>query len=243
MTNVPAADRTLRVFEAFERNMKPLTLSKLAEEIGVPISSCHNLVRTLISRGYLFSVESQRALYPTGKLWELASNIAAHDPLLERLIPSAERLRDNTSETVIIGKRQGDTAFYLLVLEGLHTIRYMAKPGEAKPLHTSAIGKALLSFLDNGKMESWLRSRRLEKVTSDSITDHSKLRKEIMTGKSRGYFATSGENVPDVGAVAFPVRVGDENLAIAVAGPVARMGGNRQSIICALKETVDELVQ
>src|SRR5882757_6509513 len=96
-TLVPAAVRTLRIFEVFERFGQPLTLSRLAEEIDVPISSCHNLVRTLIAQGYLFSLESQRAFYPTRRIWDLANAIVAHDPILQRILPTVEKLRDATS--------------------------------------------------------------------------------------------------------------------------------------------------
>ncbi len=36
---------------------------------------------------------------------------------------------------------------YLDVLEGPHTVRYAARIGDFKPLHSSAVGKALLGAL------------------------------------------------------------------------------------------------
>jgi DNA-binding IclR family transcriptional regulator len=238
---VPAAVRTLRVLEAFERFGQPLTLSKLAEEIEVPISSCHNLIRTLIARGYLFSLESQRTFYPTRRVWDLANAIVAHDPVLQRILPVLEQLRDKTSETIIIGKRQDQIALYLLVLESPQNVRYVASSGRTIPLHTSAIGKALLSTLDNKGLSQWLGGRRLQKVTSKSIVDCDELEKDINAGKLHGHFITAGENVPDVGAIACPLRLAGEAFAIAVAGPTGRIQDSRQRIVRQLKETVETL--
>ena len=237
----PAAERALAIFEAFQRVAQPLTLSRLAEEISAPVSSCYNLVRTLIGLGYLFSLESQRTFYPTRKLWDLANAIVAHDPLVQRVAPHAERLREATGETVIVGKWQERTALYLLVLEGPQTIRYVAASGRTIPLHTSAIGKALLSTLDVESMERWLAANKLEQITAGSITDRDELRRDILNGKQLGYFMTAGENVPDVGALAAPVNLRGDTIAIAVAGPTARIQSNRQAIVRALKQTAAEL--
>lgn len=238
---VPAAERTLRIFEAFQRGLQPLTLSKLAAEIEAPISSCHNLVRTLTSRGYLFSLESQRSYYPTRKLWDLANVIAAHDPVLGRIAATAERLRDATAETIIVGKRQGGVILYLLVLEGPQTIRYVAQPGRTIPLHTSAIGKALLSTLDDQDLDQWLTSRALKRITANSNVDPVSLGVEIRGGRALGYQTTAGENVADVGAIGMPVRVGGESMAIAVAGPTDRILSNRVSLVEALRASVERL--
>lgn len=238
---VPAAERTLRIFEAFQRCMQPLTLSKLASEIDAPVSSCHNLVRTLTSRGYLYSLESQRTFYPTRKLWDLANTITSHDPVLERILPHAEALRDASSETVIVGKRQHGEVLYLLVLEGVNTIRYVASPGRTIPLHTSAIGKALLSMLGDSELERWLVTRKLKPVTPSSVVDPLKLLEEIQLGRRNGWQSTAGENVAEVGAISIPFQVGGEALAMAVAGPTPRVSSNRDAIVAGLRAAIDKI--
>src|SRR5690606_8832920 len=62
---VTAVDRVLDILEAFNRIQKPLSLTDLAEATGIPKSSCHAIVGTLIARGYLYTLSRPRALYPT----------------------------------------------------------------------------------------------------------------------------------------------------------------------------------
>ena len=223
VSRVRAADRTLSIFEAFEATGRPLALSEIARAVGVPVSSCHALVGTLLERGYLYSTPRRRELYPTKRLFELARSIIARDPLLGRVAATMAELRKRTGETLIFGKRQGDTVLYLEVLEGPHTIRYTAHPGEHKPLHSSSIGKALLATLGENELAAWLKGRRLPALTPNTITDAKRLEAELRRTRERGWAMTRGENVVDVLAVAVPVRLAGETYGLAVAGPMHRM--------------------
>lgn len=233
---VKSADRALDLFEVFESIKKPLLLKELAEMMGIPLSSCHGIVRTLQQRGYLYLTGRRKELYPTRRLWRMATAIAASDPLLSRVEPILHRLQEKTAETVILGKRQGDAVLYLEVIEGVQTIRYVARPGEYKPLHSSSIGKALLGALRDDELQAWLQSHSLPAITPNTITDPGRLLADLQAGRERGYFVTRGENVMDVMAVATPCVVDGEVLGIAVAGPLHRMERHLENHVAALLE-------
>lgn len=220
---VTAVERVLDIFEAFDKVRKPLSLTDLAEMANIPKSSCHAIVGTLTARGYLYSLTRPRALYPTRRFFDLARAILDSDPFVDRVMPMLERLRDASRETVILGKRQGDAVIYLQVVESQHPIRYSAKPGEFKPLHSSAIGKALVGSLKEAEMRALVGAQPLPAVTSTTLTEHEALIADILESRRRGYFLTRGENVPDVWAVSAFLTVNSETLAVAIAGPRHRM--------------------
>ncbi|GAB1579513.1 IclR family transcriptional regulator [Bordetella petrii] len=222
-SGVTAIERILDIFEAFQASQRPLSLTELAEATGIPKSTCHAIVATLGARGYLYSLTRPRSLYPTKRLFDVARDILAQDPFVERMTPALERLRDALRETVILGKRQGDAVVYLQVLEGLHSIRYSARPGEIKPLHSSSIGKALLGCMKEADLKAWLATHALAGVTPATLTDPQALWADIQRGRRQGYFQTRGENVDDVWAVATSLVLHQETFAIAVAGPRHRM--------------------
>lgn len=223
---VTAVERVLDIFEAFHKVQKPLSLTDLAEATGIPKSSCHAIVATLTARGYLYSLARPRALYPTRLFHDIAREIHEKDPFAERLLPMLERLRNVSRETVILGKRQGDAVIYLQVVEGSHAIRYSARPGEFKPLHSSSIGKALLGSLKEAELRAQITGRPLPAITGSTLTDPQALIDDILESRRRGYFVTRGENVPDVWAVSAFLAVNSETLAIAIAGPRHRMESN-----------------
>jgi IclR family acetate operon transcriptional repressor len=238
--NVKTAGRTLDVFETFEAVRRPLSLSELARNLDIPVSSCHALVRTLKGRGYLYAV-GERGLYPTRRILGLARTIAAHDPVLERLAPYLKTLRDATGETVLLGKRQDDCVVYLDVVEGPQTIRYTAQPGDLKPLHSSAIGKAMLGECGTAELDRLLAALPLPRVTPATVTDAARLAEEIRAGRAAGLYMTRGENVPDVMALAAAVRVNDEPYGIAVAGPLGRVEAAQDSIAAHLRAAIDRI--
>lgn len=221
--DVKTAGRTLDLFEAFIGECRPLSLSDLARAIGAPVSSCFGLVKTLENRGYLYALRSRRAFYPTRKMLENARRIAAHESLVEIARPALEALHRRTGETVLLGRRAGDRMVYVDVLESAHRVRYTATPGEFFPLHSSAIGKAILAELPADALRELLAGARLSRMTPRTITRKTALLRELATSRQRGWYCNEGENVDDVMAVAVPVRIEGDSCAVSVAGPVARV--------------------
>ena len=223
---VTAVERVLDIFEAFHKVQKPLSLTDLAELTGIPKSSCHAIVGTLTARGYLYSLTRPRSLYPTRRFLDIAHAIHEKDPFVERVMPFLERLRDNSRETVLLGKQQGDAVIYLEVLESPNPIRYSAKPGEFKPLHSSSIGKALLGSLKETELRAQVAKLMLTAITRNTIIEPETLVNDVLESRRRGYFVTRGENVTDVWAVSAFLSVNSQILAVAIAGPQHRMENN-----------------
>lgn len=223
LTDVKTAGRTLEIFETFAGRQEPLSLSEIGRALNAPLSSSLYLVRALESRGYLYTLTERRQLYPTRKLFDLGKAIMVREPGMEQIEPVLAALRDTTEETVILGKRQGARVVYLIVFEGPQRIRYIARTGDLKPLHSSSSGKALLSALNPPDRLKTVTKLTLDAVTPDTITDRKVLLKELERVATRGYAEARGENVPDVMAIAKPVWLGKELYAVAVAGPLHRM--------------------
>lgn len=240
---VTAVERVLDIIEAFHAARRPLSLTELAGAIGAPKSSCHAIVATLVARGCLYTLARPRALYPTRRLHDLAWEILRHDPFIETALPQMEALRDASRETVIFGKRQGNAVVYLQVVEGTHPIRYSATPGEIKPLHSSAIGKAILAGLRESELRMLLQDLALPAVTEATLVDREAILADVAAGRRLGYQVTRGENVPDVWAVAASLAIHDETVAVAVAGPRHRMEGNLQECARLLVATCSALAR
>lgn len=241
--HVKTAGRTLDLFEAFAREGKPLSLSQLARAIDAPVSSCFGIVRTLEARGYLYEVKARAGYYPTKLLFEQARAIASRDPLAERFVPLLEKLRDQTGETVLLSKRLDRQAVYLVVLDGLHSIRYSPKVGEFRPLHASASGKALLGSMEPALCSELLGRMKLPRVTSRTITSRAALEADLAQGRARGWYVTYGETVADLMAVAVPAQLNGETYSVALAGPMHRMEGalKRQAkLLLELRGTLED---
>ncbi len=238
-----SVERAFAILETFGREQRPLSLKELADYCRMPASTCHSLVHTLLKRSYLYQTGRRKNVYPTRRIYDLGATIVAHDQILQRLVPIMEDLRDSTRETVILGKRQGDEVVYLEVLEGPEVIRYSARAGDTKPLASTCIGKAMLAQLSSDEARQWLRDNPPRKVTANTITGAKALLADLEKGRESGFFMTSGENVADVTALAVPLRLNNEQLAIAVAGPSHRIDAKLGEITRLLRKTLSSLLE
>lgn len=232
--------RALEIFDAFRAARRPLSLSELARITEIPVSTCHGVLRALEQRGFLYHLGA-RDVYPTRRLWDLADELRAHDPVARRLEPGLVALRDETDETVILGTRQGDAVLYLLVLESSQAIRYSSRAGERKPLHSSAIGKVMLGAMAPVELDAFLAPGDLPRVTKHTLVEPHALRRDLEAARERGWSATRGENVADVMAVAAPVRIGGRTLGVAIAGPIHRMQSAEQALAGRLTDCIRTL--
>jgi IclR family acetate operon transcriptional repressor len=221
--NSRSTARAFAVLEAFEAAGKQLNLRELAERCGMPISTCHSLVQTLIKLGYLNSIGRRKELYPNRRLLDLARNIASKDPFLDRIGAELEKLRDECAETVILGKRQGDEVVYLLALDGPSPLRYAAKAGDFRPLHATAMGKVFLAELPEDELRQWLKAHPVKKITQRTLTNPDDLINDLEQGRKRGFFIASGERLVGGAAIAVPLYCHGESLSILIAGPDDRM--------------------
>jgi len=219
---VKTADRTLDLLELFSREQRPMSLSELAEQMGIPGSSAHGLVKTLQSRGYLYEINRKQGYFPTKKLSVMAGSITRAMPLLDRLEPYLSQLRDDTEETVVLAKQQGDLVVYLDVLEPNQGVRFSPNTGELKHLHSTASGKAILASMPEHVREKFLFRIPLERCTPNTITEVERLRQAIEVGRERGWCDIEGENIPDLMAIAAPVTINDETFVIVIGGPIQR---------------------
>ena len=241
MSGVKTAVRTLRLYEAFAASKRALTLQELAKQLGMPVSSCFALVRTLLERGYLYETARRNGYYPTRRMLEYNSEISLHDRLLERASPHLERLRDRTCETVVLSKRQGVRVIYLAVLESPQIIRCTVPAGTLRPVHSTATGKALLSVLGDAERDRILDDAGMPRLTPRTVTSRSVLEAELAASRARGWFDNEGESVSDLRAVALPVQIGNDDFAVTIMGPMPRMTQNLNALVKALRSACADM--
>lgn len=238
---VKSAGRVMDVFEVFARTCRPLSLSEMASELAIPISSASGLLHTLESKGFVYSLRRRGSYYPTRRIVEVANMIAAHDPILDRARPILSGLRDACDETVVFSKRQGNRVVYLDIYELRQRVRFTASPGELREMHANSVGKALLARLKAADRAALFDEMPFTQLTERTIVSREALEAEIAAGITRGWFINDCESVVDVYAVAVTLLILGEPYGIAVAGPPHRMRPAAERIVPALRDAATEM--
>lgn len=240
-TIVPAAARTMSLLEVFARERRELSNSDLARLMDLPESSCSDLLHTLHELGYLMRTARTRRFYPTARLLTVAKGIAAGDSLFAVATEACELLRDKTGETGMCGRIEGGVVKVLAFAEGIHPLRYVDNVGNKIALHVSALGKAELALGQPEEAARQLRLKPLRQIAKGSITDLKQLEEQIAQARTQGWIWVENEGFDGLAALAVAGYIGDDPLALSIAGPTERLRQNKDACLRALQE-VRELV-
>jgi DNA-binding IclR family transcriptional regulator len=217
-------ERTLDFIELFAAERKPLSLSDISRLLGIPASSCHDVLRALSARGYIYEIGPRAGFYPTVRLLNLARTISQNDPILLRAELLLRKIRDTIDESVSLAKAGKTNATYLLVFEPSHPLRFIVDAGsQVRSLHATSAGKAFLGSLGKDEFESWLKGAKLTPMTAKTIGSRQDLRDDIELSKRRGYFLNQAESFEDATTVSSLFRWQGASYIVTVAGPTSRM--------------------
>ena len=231
---VPAAARTMSLFEAFAQQRRELSNAEIAKLLGMAESSCSDLLHTLYDGGWLMRTARSRRFYPTSRLTSLAASIAANDPLAAAGQEAIEMLGERTGETALCGVLGSHHVEVVGIIEGRYELRYITAVGTRIGLHVSALGKALLACLSTEEAAQRIGSKPLKAVTPHSVTDPAALQRQLRDIRRRGYAQVEGEGTEGVAALAVAGRVGGHLLAVSLSGPSERLQRNRDAYRSAL---------
>lgn len=232
--SVKTALRVIEIIEIYAQEGRSLTLTELSKRLDAPMSSCLGLIRTLVSRGYLYETGKRQGYYPTARLLHTAQRIAHNDPVLERMQPIMESLRDATGETVVFGQLQDNRVRYLDVCESANPVRYITTPGDLREPHINSIGRAIL-----GMSSDEARNQVLDKLSFAPGAVHTAVSRETLESQLRqwreqGWYPNLGESLADLGGIAIPIMIGDAIYGLSVAGPLYRVQPRAAEIVAAL---------
>jgi DNA-binding IclR family transcriptional regulator len=143
--------------------------------------------------------------------------------IVDRTRPLVRSLVEQVQETVHVAVRIGHEMVYIDKLEPTRSLRMASQLGAKSPIHSTALGKAVLAYSAASLLESVIASG-LEKRTSATITDPVKFRQEISLVRERGYAVDDTENELNVRCVAAPIFSGNEVVAaISISAPAFRL--------------------
>jgi DNA-binding IclR family transcriptional regulator len=225
--------RTLGVLEAFAGDSRPLSMSDIAHLTATPAASCARLLRSLVRVGLLRELANGRRYCPTGRLATVAEALAGFNPWPALLAAELQRLGDSTGETVVLGVRQQLGVRTLAVVESTQSIRYCVQVGTTRPLHASAMGKALLAAIPESQRSTLLAQIDYEGYTPATLVSRAALEDDLAASRQRGWYTNLEETQPGVAALAAPLRAqrgGDEPLGIALVGPAARVAPGLEAL-------------
>jgi IclR family transcriptional regulator, acetate operon repressor len=244
-----SADRVLAILEMLVTVSEGVSLSRVAQELDLPLSATHRLLAVLVKRNYARQNPATEQYEPTLAVATLGIRLLANTRLSDVYQPILDELAEATGELVRLAVLDGEKLTWIARAQGTtSSIRYDPVSGHDVPLYATAMGKAWLATLPDAEA---LRIANAAGFTGalgpNAVANTAQLAEHLGQTRERGYGLVSEEAEPGISAIAMVVRDGPGTSGvpvgcISIGGPSFRVSQDRLiGFVPKLRQAVDQL--
>ena len=225
--SAPAVRKVLEMLELMARGDKSFSVSDVVNELDITSNSVFRIFKELELKGYVVKnpVDSTHELTP--KLYYLGNSIRSRISLAKTAYPYMKSIRQFTKETVLLTTFGGQNDTLVVdQIESREPIKFLSTIGVTYDSYSSAMGKAMLSSLDEAELVEYFASHQLVKKTENTISSWDELLRQLTAIKKEGVAYDREENMYGLSCIACPVfsMRGQLEGSIGISGLTFRMG-------------------
>ena len=223
MDTLTSLDKAIDLLEHLHDARSARGVTELAGTLGVPKSSAHRLLKTLVRRG--FAEQDGAGRYRTGPaLIALGLGAIEREPVVAIARPVIEAEAAALGETVFLTGPRGGSLIVLDKAEGQGFLRAAPRVGQSVPVLATAVGRLALAF-DPERFA-------FEAQTATAFTPATRiapaaLRAAVEDARREGFAINRGEWIEGLSVIAAPIFGAREPrafaAALAIAAPSARI--------------------
>lgn len=200
-----ATARVLEVLSLLAAHDEGLSFSELCRAVGAPKGSLFPILKTMVDMRFL-SLDAATGRYRMGPMTAMCGRAFERGDGTFRLLDECARgVVAACGETCQVGCRDGSRVRYLLRVDSPQAVRLASAPGATLPLYSTAIGKALLSAMDDGEVDA-LVPTPWERLTDETLDSPDQLHAELDEVRAGGFAFDRGETSEGIVCIALPVH-------------------------------------
>lgn len=226
---VQVMTRAIAILDRLAANDREMSLGELTDSLQLHKSTVHRLLMVLEGSRFV-DRNAMTGRYRLGmRLFELGSKAVGNLSIRERARTRLERLAVETHETVHLCVLDHGEMLYIDKVEPQRSVRLASSVGRRIAVHCSAVGKAMLAFMDDRVIDEICPKNGLKAITKNTITKPALLRLELQKIYERGYAVDNEENELGVRCIAAPIfdYTGGVVAAVSISGPTFRVSPNQ----------------
>lgn len=216
---------TARSFDIIEtlRELDGARLTEVSAHLDLPDSTVHNHLRTLVQRGYV--IRNDNTYRVSLRFLEIGEYARSRRKICEVAKPEIDKLAAETDESASLLVQEDGQGVYVYDAQADTSIPVDTQPGKHVALHATALGKAILAYLPESRVDEIIEQRGLPARTEKTITDRDELAAELETIRETGYAVDSEERVRGIRCVAVGIKNENGQVigTISVSGPSSRI--------------------
>ena len=182
--SIQSINRAIEILHCFEEKPE-LSLAEVCTAVKLHKSTVYGILTTLKNNDFLRK-DPNTGIYSLGLgLYKLASNVNMD---LRRIsLPYLQELCNTTSETVNLVIPDGVNVIYVEKCESSSSMHISTNIGTQLPMYCTAVGKAILAFMDTRQASHILDQSRLVPKTEHTIVVKDELLDVLQDIRRRGY--------------------------------------------------------
>ena len=210
----------LKLFKTYHA----LGLTEISKKLCIPKTTVFNILSSLEEIA-IIQKNSENKYFLGVECFQLGNLVASHWVLREEAEPFMRKLWEWTHETINLTVLDNDELLYINSIESPQRLRFQSLIGVRAPLYCTGVGKAIMAFLPESKIDEIIKIKGLKKFTSNTITDPERLKEELKLTRVRGYAVDNMEIEEGVRCIAAPIRNhnGVVFASISISGPQQRI--------------------
>ena len=196
-----ASDKTLIVLQ---EAIKYERFSDIVNATGFAKATVHRILKSLVEFGFISISESGEYFAGPASL-QLAGEAFRNIDISQIAAPHLSKLSSTLGYTAHVGALNQFEAIYIAKQSGATPYSIPSGVGQSMHLHSTAIGKCLLSGFTTEELEGYLSSVELVAKTPNTIVNQDALRRELDSVRERGFSLDDEENVPGIRCIGAPI--------------------------------------
>lgn len=219
---VQTTDKTLTLVEELKER-GPCGVTELASGLEMGKSAVHNHLTTLQERGYVVKRDDDKYRFGL-KFLEIGGYVRKSMEFYQVAEPEIRSLAAETGELANLLVEEQGMGVYLMRSKGEKAVDLDTYAGLRANLHTTGLGKAILAYLPQSRVDEIIELHGLEKDTPRSIGTREELFEALDEVRERGYAIDDGERLAGLRCIAAPVKHSSGSVlgAISVSAPASR---------------------
>jgi len=223
VSTVQALDRGVLLLQALAQH-NAASLSDLAMQVGMPASSAHRLLMTLQQHDFV-DFDENTQLWQIGiEAFRVGSAYLTRTNFIDAARQPLRSLMELTGETANLAVMDTTEVVFVAQVETTNPVRAFFSAGTRALMHSSGIGKALLSQMPKRQLETLLHTAGLPQYTSQTLSSPAALYENLKVTAHRGWSFDQEERYEGMSCVGAAIRNAQGNLVggLSVSGPSVR---------------------
>jgi IclR family acetate operon transcriptional repressor len=197
--------RGLAMLEAVAASGVAATLAELARRTGLHRSTAHHLLQTLAADGWLRQDPASKRYELAAKLFRLTGRVWTPEQLGEIAQPFLAELTRRTGEGSSFAAWRDGAVTIVAKHDPEGPVRVVQNVGAERPVHATAVGKAIAAFLPQPELTGTLDRLRFERHTAHTIMTRKALEAELARIRAQGFAPDDEEHLVGIRCLAAPV--------------------------------------